>query len=256
MPKGAFKVLRRLAELSWDEVAQLDRDVPWLLPIAATEQHGKHLPLGTDDIILEEALNALMQSGAVEGDLLRLPGVHYGNSHEHLRFPGTVSLACATLVKLVEDVLECMHSQGFTRLVLVNSHGGNTALLEAYAQEWAGRFGVRIYGAHFWASDFFADAQSLLQTPLARDIHAGEAETSLLLYLRPALVRTQAIAPQFDCPVALPPYRPGWLTHELSPETGAMGAPSLASAETGKRLFAYLCDKLAGALRAIAANPA
>lgn len=250
-------MLRSLAELSWDEVAAADRQrAVWLLPVASTEQHGRHLPLGTDDIILQEALDALQRSGAAEGDFLRLPAVHYGNSCEHLRFPGTVSLTCATLVKLVEDVLECMHGQGFTRLALVNSHGGNTALLDAYAQEWASRFGVRVYTVHFWASDFFTDAQSLLQTPLSRDIHAGEAETSLLLHLRPALVRAGAISPQSDCPVALPEHRPGWLTHELSPASGAMGAPSKASAETGARLFQYLCGKLAHSLSTIAADPA
>lgn len=66
--------------------------------------------------------------------------MHCGNSHGPLRFPGTVSLACGTLVKLVEDVLACKHSQGFTRLVLVKSHGGNAALLGAYAQERASCF--------------------------------------------------------------------------------------------------------------------
>ena len=245
-------MLTKLRELSWKSLDAMDRaEAIYLLPISATEQHGPRLPLGTDDIILEAALDALEVRRDVEGNFLRLPTVHYGNSHEHLAFPGTVSLACATVAKIVEDVLQCMRAHGFTRLAVVNSHGGNSALLEAYAQEWEQKYGVKIHVVSFWASDFFQGARGLIETPLERDVHAGEIETSLLLHIAPGLVSQE---PAEDVLTGLPAYHPGWLTGDLSPGNGAIGGASHATAEEGARLFAYLCDRLAAALNEVAGS--
>jgi creatinine amidohydrolase len=245
-------MLRRLQNLPWNTLESLDREqATYLLPISATEQHGWHLPLGTDDLILESALNALESRTDIPGELLHLPTLHYGNSHEHLDFAGTVSLHCGTIAQIVENVLECMQLHGFRRLVIVNSHGGNTALLEAYAQEWEQRFSIGVYAVSLWASGFFADAQALVQTPLSGDIHAGELETSLMMYLYPQLVAKAHITTANDVEANLSEYHPGWNTRQLSPLYGTLGHASRATETKGEQLFGFLCDHLAFALREI-----
>ena len=246
-------MLLKLNALPWPEVDALDRaKAVYLLPISATEQHGLHLPLGTDDLILEAALGAL-EGMEIPGEYLRLPTLHYGNSHEHLGYPGTLSLGCLTVARIVEDVLKCMRQHGFQRLLIVNSHGGNTALLQAYAQEWEAEFGIGIYNVNFWASDFFADAQGVVETALACDVHAGELETSLIMHIAPRLARADA-ALRADNNTGLDEYHPGWLTHQLSPGNGALGGASRATAQKGERLFRYLCERLVSALNAVSGS--
>jgi creatinine amidohydrolase len=243
-------MLRKLNSLPWPALDALDRaKAIYLLPISATEQHGPHLPLGTDDLILEAALDEL-EGMEIPGEYLRLPALHYGNSHEHLGYAGTLSLGCSTVARIVEDVLKCMWRHGFKRLMIVNSHGGNTALLLAYAQEWEAEYGVGIHNVNFWASDFFAGAQGMVETALACDIHAGELETSLIKHIAPWLAQADA-APGADNYTGLDGYHPGWLTHQLSPGNGALGGASRATAQKGELLFRYLCEKLASALNAV-----
>ena len=104
-------MIRILQNLSWQAIDAMDRAlVSYLLPIASTEQHGPHLPVGTDDLILAAVLGALENNPKVEGEFLQLPAMHYGNSHEHLFFPGTVSMVCDTVARQVEDVQNvCRH---------------------------------------------------------------------------------------------------------------------------------------------------
>ncbi|MCE5342403.1 MAG: creatininase family protein [Eubacteriales bacterium] len=245
-------MLRRLQNLTWKALDALNREQAiYLLPISSNEQHGWHLPVGTDDLILEAALNALESRTDLPGELLRMPSQHYGNSHEHLDYAGTISLRCGTLAQIVENMLECMQIHDFRRLVIVNSHGGNTALLQAYAQEWEQRYHIGLYTVNFWVSDFFTDAQSMLQTPLSNDIHAGELETSLMMYLYPQLVADAFATPENDVATTLSEYHSGWSTQQLSPRSGTLGNASLATAQKGEQLFRYLCDKLAAILREI-----
>ena len=123
--KGDRPMIQKLNMLSWDKVKALrDKDPFYVLPISALEQHGCHLPLGTDDIILEKVIENVLENGKFQAELLLLPTVHYGNSAEHMDFPGTVSLDCSTIIKIVENLMTCMNHQGYNRLIIVNSHGG------------------------------------------------------------------------------------------------------------------------------------
>lgn len=244
-----------LNRYTWEELAAMDREkTVCLLPISALEQHGKHLPLGTDDFILAAALEGIRGYLRLTADYLMLPTLHYGNSAEHLDFFGTISLSCATIVNIVEDVLRCMVDQGFKKLAIINSHGGNSAIFQAYSQEWQQKFGIRVYHVNFYASSFFREAASLLETSLATDVHAGELETSILLHEMPELVRQEKISSAEDVFIMLHDYYSGWLTSEYSPGDGTIGVPTKASSEKGKAILAYIRDKTVNYLFQIASE--
>ena len=151
----------------------------------------------------------------------------------------------------MQDVLHSMQCTGVSRLVLLNSHGGNTALLNAYAQEWEHAFGVRVFNLSMWASPFFDDAQPLIETPLANEVHAGEIETAMLMAAMPDVVHTGRAAPKNDVLVELSPLYQGWSSESLSPKNGVIGAASRATAETGERLLDYTVDKIVAGLNEI-----
>lgn len=230
---------------TWDELAAMDpKDMTYILPISSLEQHGRHLALGADDFILRCALKELYGREEITAPMLCLPILHYGNSHEHLAFRGVVSLSCDTIVAIVRDVLRCMQRHGVRKLVVLNSHGGNTALLEAYAQEWEVEFGIAVYTISLWSPSFFQGAELGVETPLNLEVHAGEMETSILEYGMPEMVRTEKISPEWDNPVELTDFYAGWSSAALSPGNGTMGMASRASAEKGRRIVAYMGDRI------------
>lgn len=242
-------MITQLNQYTWDELADMDPEsVSYLLPISSLEQHGRHLPMGTDDFILQCVLKELAHRSEIQANILCLPILHYGNSHEHLAFRGVVSLSCQTIVSVVRDLLTCMKAHGIKRLVILNSHGGNSDLLNAYAQEWEAEFGIRIYAIHLWSASLFQGAELPVQTPLSLDIHAGEMETSILEYGMPEVVRNEKIDARFDTKIHLKSYYPGWNSADLSPENGVIGCASLATEEKGRQLISYIGDKISSYL--------
>ncbi|MDR1318623.1 MAG: creatininase family protein [Treponema sp.] len=238
-------MLTEINSLSWQDIDGMNlSESCYLLPIASLEQHGRHLPVGTDDFILRSVLDRLKEDNRITVPMLLLPAIHYGNSREHLAFPGTVSLSNATIVSIVEDVLFSMKARNIKKLILLNSHGGNTALLNAHIKEWKQKFSLSLFVINLWDSPFFDGVQPLIETPASLDIHAGEIETSILLEAMPALVHRDRISPAADCPVRLKPYGDGWFSVDLSPGNGVLGAPSKASPEKGKKLLQYCVDRI------------
>lgn len=246
-------MIKSLNALTWKELSAMDREQAiCLFPISALEQHGKHLPLGTDDFILAAALDGVRSDPRLAADYLLLPTLHYGNSAEHLDFPGTISLSCATIVNIVADILRCLAGHGFKKLVIINSHGGNSALFQAYSQEWQQRFGIRVYHINFFVSDFLSEAAPLLETPLSSDVHAGELETSILLHAMPEMVRREKIKGTDDVLITLQDYYSGWLSSEYTPGNGTIGLPTRATPEKGKTLLTYIQNKIVNYLFQIA----
>ncbi|MBE6989767.1 MAG: creatininase family protein [Ruminococcaceae bacterium] len=241
-----------LNSYTWEEISRMDpEDTTYVLPISALEQHGRHLAIGADDFILASVLKGLYGRTELTSNFLCLPTIHYGNSHEHLAFRGVISLGCETIVAIVRDILKCMQMHGFKKLAIINSHGGNTALLEAHAQEWEVEFGVKVFTISFWSPWFFRDADVGIETPLALEIHAGEMETSILQYSMPQMVRDALCTPELDNPVPLRDYYQGWLTCDVAAGNGAMGCASKASAEKGERLIRFMDDKITAILAEI-----
>jgi creatinine amidohydrolase len=236
---GAFL---ELAQLRTSDLASLTAS-DWLViwPVAALEQHGPHLPLGTDAIVLDAVVRQL--SSVLTGvKALLLPGLPLGKSPEHLGYPGTISLRAGTLLAIAEDIVASCARHGFKRFVFLNGHGGNTALLQAVSPDLRYKYGVQIYHIDLWASPFFDDMiEKFFPQLIGCEVHAGSVETSLLLHLRPDLVEPLASRPSAD---ALPSEVAqrlasvpcGWLAEDFGP-SGVIGDPSQASADAGAAIF-------------------
>ena len=243
----------RLEHLTSPEVAALDRDgTACLLPLGAVEQHGPHLPLGTDSLIAHAL--CLSVAERLPGRVLVMPPPWYGLSPHHMRFAGTISLRAETLMALSGDVVDSLVGHGFRRIALVNGHGGNASL----AGLLAATLGHRHDGAARIASlTYFQLAagaiDAIRRSGTGGAGHACEIETALIQHLHPQLVRDVTVAARY--PETGTPYLSTDLTRggpvasyidfaDLS-ETGVFGDPALASPEQGARLFEACASALA-----------
>ncbi len=211
-------------------------------PFGAVEQHGSHLPLATDGLFAERVLDAAL--AGLENDLpiWRLPLQAFGFSPEHGAFAGTLSLPAELILDLVQAVGVGLAAAGVSRLLLYNGHGGQIALLEVAARRLrAAAPTLAVLPCFLWRGADGLDA--LIPEPeWSQGLHAGLAETSLMLHQAPALVGAlppgdglrQAAAPPpgWSLEGALPC---AWLTHDLS-ASGVIGDPSGATAELGEAL--------------------
>ena len=237
---------RHINTMTWAEVAALDpENVVCVLPLASLEQHGRALPLGTDDLILRTSLDEVIgHLQHLKHDFLELPQAHYGSSFEHMDFAGSVAISHANIVAFIEDILRSITRHGFRRLVVVNSHGGNAPICRGLSQEWEQKFGVKVFHVDYFGSDFFAGAQEILETPVGNDIHGGEIEASYLAYAMPEVFHPDQATPENDVFVNLTDYYDGWLSRDLSPDNGLIGMASRGTAEKGEKLFRYVREKL------------
>lgn len=204
-----------------------------VLPIGAFEQHSVHLPLAADNIEAEY-FGAFV---ARELGAALLPVLAYGTSLEHTGFRGTITLRPETLMRIVRDVAEECEAQGFRTMVLLNCHGGNFCLTPAVRDINRRDRPLKVLKVDFWT---FVD-EALLDAPRQglTDIHAGEFETSLLLALRPDLVKDERpdLAPSVERfqQADLTTFGVGYFS-----DSGAMGPSSLASEEKGRRIVASI----------------
>ena len=227
-----------LHEMTWPAVAALDRDTPVVFPIAAVEQHGHHLPLHTDSLLLGEVIRRVQQK-AVSAKVLFAPLQWFGNSHHHLDMPGTLSASPRGYLDMLRDLAECVLIHGFRRVVFVNGHGGNTvpshqAVFEL-RQKYRDRHPLHLLALTYWESTTPHERMTnLVQNEMG---HACEWETSMMLTLRPDLVVgdvTRLATVPFGRGAA-PGYR-GWTMPDRS-EPGHIGDPAAATREKGEGLF-------------------
>jgi creatinine amidohydrolase len=241
-----------LASRHWDELTSTDiratdmaRVIP-VLPFAAVEQHGPHLPLGTDLFIMEGYLARVLQRLPADLPVLFLPVQAIGTSQEHSAFAGTLSLTDQAALAGWTALGDCVARAGCRKLVLLNSHGGNSALIERLALDLRVRLNMLAVTAS-WARFGYPDGLFSAQE-LAHGIHGGEVETSLMLAFRPNLVRLdeaenfRPASLDFERDFAwLRTARPagfGWMAQDLS-SSGAAGNAAAATAEKGEAAADY-----------------
>jgi creatinine amidohydrolase len=251
---------RNFAYLNWKQVDALSRDSTLLvLPTAAIEQHGHHLPLATDTLINNLLLGHALNKLPLELPAYALPPVHYGKSNEHIGFPGTLSVSASTFMAVLHDLGASLSSAGFQKLVLYNTHGGNTALIDVMARDLRAEFGLRTFALHGSGGISF---EGLNPQEKAYGFHAGEVETALLLASVPELVDRSAYTVNYIADISKPemllpenaPATFAWLTRDIA-SSGVMGDPRPATAENGARWLDEAATRLAAALQAMARYP-
>src|SRR6266853_2382640 len=248
---------RNFAYLNWKQVDALPRESTLLvLPTAAIEQHGHHLPLATATLINNLLLGHALRKLPPELSVYALPPVQYGKSNEHLGFSGTLSVSAATFMAVLRDLGASLANARFQKLVLYNTHGGNTALIDVMARDLRAEFGLRTFALHGTGGIQF---DGLGAQERAYGFHAGEVETALLLASVPELVNRSAYTANYIADISKPelllpenaPATFAWLTRDLAP-SGVMGDPRPATAENGTRWLDQAATRLAAALEAMA----
>ena len=227
----------QLAEMKWPDVAALSKNTPVVIPVAALEQHGHHLPVFTDSILVGEITRRAEEQ--LKGSVLFAPVMWLGNSEHHLDFAGTMSAAPRTYIDLLVDMIENFITHGFKRIVIVNGHGGNNvpgqqAVFEV-RQKHRQRDDLLLLFSCYWAlgAEPHHVDPSIEQQAMG---HACEWETSMILALKPQLVGDYQNAATVDQAVSFHPAQRAWTTKDRSP-IGHIGNPRVASAAKGKTLL-------------------
>ena len=184
---------RYWAELRAPDFDRLDPEATVaLLPVAATEQHGPHLPLAVDTLLVDAVVAAALPQLPAQLPLLVLPTQAVGLSPEHADFAGTLTLSPTTLIALWSELGACVARAGVKKLLLLNGHGGNVAAMDIVARELRQRHGLLTYSASWFSLPLPDAVQGLFSAQEHRfGIHGGEIETSMMLHLAPATVHME-----------------------------------------------------------------
>lgn len=226
-----------LSDLKWTEVSQLDPSTPVLIPVAALEQHGHHLPVFTDSLLLGEVVGRVQEQ--LHDRVLFAPLTWLGNSDHHMDFAGTMSAPPRLYLDLLSALAGNFLAHGFKRIVFLNGHGGNIvpgrqAIFEL-RQQHRERDDLLFLFATYWdcGPRPHETRDGLVQKQMG---HAGEWETSMILRIRPNLVGDISALETVDADFGYSPAFRGWITKDRS-SVGHIGSPQAATAEKGEHLF-------------------
>jgi creatinine amidohydrolase len=238
-------------ELTSRDFHDIDRATPVLLPVAAVEQHGPHLPLATDRMIVEflaEELNA-----RIGQSVLVLPSVPVGCSEHHMDFAGSLTLEHETFLAVAKQYLHSAWRHGFRSYLVLNAHGGNQGVCQVLLEQFGAQHAdCQLVVATWWR--VAAEALVALNEPGPGGVgHACEFETSLMLHIAPQLVRMDAVEPRANVPtfdwaeadLLRSPSAALFRTMKQMTPTGVYGDPSAATAEKGKQIVKVVCNALA-----------
>jgi creatinine amidohydrolase len=233
---------RHWMEMTWTDLAAADTR-RWIavLPVAAVEQHGPHLPLGVDAYIAEAYLSRVHELLPDDLPATFLPVLKIGQSDEHIAFPGTLSLSAQTVIDTYTQIGESLLRAGLRKLVIVTSHGGNVSAMELVARDLRVRCRMLVATAAWHRFGYPEGAFE--RSEQRHGIHAGGVETALMLADRADTVRMECAANAVAATVGmaddfkwLSAFRPvgfGWMSQDLHP-SGALGDATLATAAQGE----------------------
>jgi creatinine amidohydrolase len=243
---------RHWQNLSWTDFRRLPGDAVAVLPVAAVEQHGPHLPVSVDATINAGILARALDLVPPDATVLALPMQSVGLSVEHVRFPGTLTLSAETLIAVLTEIGRSVARAGVRRLVILNTHGGQPQVVDIVCR--------RLRSDDLFAVNCMASRLGLPPgVTLSRDeqhhgIHGGLVETSLMLHLRPDLVRMEHaidfrsawLAREAEMSLLTPEGNVGfgWETQDLHP-AGALGEARAATAAMGAAILEYQATRLA-----------
>jgi creatinine amidohydrolase len=244
-------VSRHWQDLAWTDFAELPADAVAVMPVAAVEQHGPHLPVSVDATINAGILAHALDLVPPDRTVLALPMQSVGLSVEHVRYPGTLTLSAETLIALLTEIGRSVRRAGLRRLVFLNSHGGQPQAIDIAARRLRadGLFAVNCHAGRLGLP------ASVMLDPLEQrhGFHGGMVETSIMLHLRPDLVRMSKaidfrsawIAQERQFSVLTPEGAIGfgWETQDLHP-AGALGDASAATAAAGAAIVEHAAKRL------------
>ena len=244
-----------MTEIEWrrlraDELrARAKADAIVILPVGSLEQHGPHLPVEVDSRLGEEvALRAGRLVAAKGEQVLVLPTVWTGVSEHHMSFGGTITLDLPAFVAVIEGICRSITRHGFRRIVLLNAHGGNENALRSITDELTPKLRVPIVQFTYWYAA--AEAIAGILTTQKALLHACEAETAMMMAVRPDLVADARIplakanrTPDVSDLVGGGVYR--WRTLGAMSSSGVVGNPEAATSDKGRQLFDAIAEVLA-----------
>ena len=249
------------AEMSWRDFQEADMTaVVAVLPVAAIEQHGPHLPVGVDAFINDGCLARALARLPADLPALFLPAQTIGKSNEHLDFPGTLTFSAETAIRAWTEIGECVARTGCRKLVFLNAHGGNSPLVDVVACDLRAR--RRMFVVHAsWSRLGYAEGL-FSQRERAYGVHGGDIETSLMLAFRPDTVRmaeardfvslAASVDAEFKQLHVTQPNGFGWMSNDLN-EHGAVGEADKATAAKGEASAERGADAFVELVRDVAA---
>ena len=236
-----------------------------VLPVAAVEQHGPHLPLNVDAALANAMVLAALPHLPTAAPVLFLPTQTVSLSNEHLAFAGTLSHSAETVLRMWTELGECVHRAGVNRLVLFNTHGGNVSLMDLVARDLRTRLGMMVWHTSWFNLPLGAAMEAFPPEEHRFGVHAGDMETSLMLAIEPELVDMAQAAhfrSQSEVRAANNPVlgngrsaKLGWQMQDYNPQ-GAAGNAAEATTEKGQALLSAVGVQLAALLQEVAALPA
>ncbi|MBV6624334.1 MAG: creatininase family protein [Rivularia sp. (in: Bacteria)] len=235
--------------LTWNDVKAIPdkQNTVIIQPVGAIEQHGLHLPLAVDAAIGMGVLGKALEKLDTKIPAFALPMLYYGKSNEHWHFPGTITLSTETLSATLIEVGESVYRAGFKKFVLMNSHGGQPQVMQMVARDLHVKYDdFMVFPLFTWRVPNIT--KELLTPKEARQgMHAGDAETSIILALLPEQVQmdkavaeyppepnTNLLSPEGKLPFA-------WTTKDLS-KSGVIGDPTTATTEKGEQILESVSD--------------
>jgi creatinine amidohydrolase len=236
-----------------------------VLPVAATEQHGPHLPVSVDTCLVNGVIEAMLPCLPADLPILILPTQAIGKSNEHARFPGTLTLSAETVIRVWMELGECVAKAGIKKLVLFNSHGGQVSVMDIVARDLRVKHDLMVFSSNWYTMPFPPEVEGLFTPEEGRfGIHAGDMETSMMLALQPQFVdmaqardfKSSSQTRSLKYPILGngKSAKLGWQMQDYN-AMGAAGNATLATAEKGRAVIEASAQQLALMLGEISSLP-